>query len=309
MDQINIRSVAVDKQAGGVRIKTISDYTETGECNRREFTYQNSDGTSSGILLKMPRYRLDYTIIISNRLYYINRGNAQDMSTYSLEGPHIEYARIVEKKSDGSMTEYKYKNSFDLFIGDNTQVDAQDLTFIPNQRINSSNSGMARFLLSRLHSNAYKRGLLESLCTTINGETIYSEEYSYLNPEGKKYPTPGYQTALILNVKTAGDVFYIDQINAVNKAQIGRKTTKEYINGNVFTTQKEYKFESSCGRLNCVATTLSNGDILRERIEYPGRYETPTDIEKMWDGFFSHQYAGKKSAHYTKETKYMVGNA
>ncbi|MFT0318900.1 hypothetical protein ACMSEZ_05255 [Bacteroides thetaiotaomicron] len=281
MDQINIRSVAVDKQAGGVRIKTISDYTETGECNRREFTYQNSDGTSSGILLKMPRYRLDYTIIISNRLYYINRGNAQDMSTYSLEGPHIEYARIVEKKSDGSMTEYKYKNSFDLFIGDNTQVDAQDLTFIPNQRINSSNSGMARFLLSRLHSNAYKRGLLESLCTTINGETIYSEEYSYLNPEGKKYPTPGYQTALILNVKTAGDVFYIDQINAVNKAQIGRKTTKEYINGNVFTTQKEYKFESSCGRLNCVATTLSNGDILRERIEYPEDMKTPTDIEKM----------------------------
>ena len=281
MDQINIRSVAVDKQAGGVRIKTISDYTETGECNRREFTYQNSDGTSSGILLKMPRYRLDYTIIISNRLYYINRGNAQDMSTYSLEGPHIEYARIVEKKSDGSMTEYKYKNSFDLFIGDNTQVDAQDLTFIPNQRINSSNSGMARFLLSRLHSNAYKRGLLKSLCTTINGETIYSEEYSYLNPEGKKYPTPGYQTALILNVKTAGDVFYIDQINAVNKAQIGRKTTKEYINGNVFTTQKEYKFESSCGRLNCVATTLSNGDILRERIEYPEDMKTPTDIEKM----------------------------
>ena len=68
-----------------------------------------------GYFAKVLRYRLDYTIIISNRLYYINRGNAQDMSTYSLEGPHIEYARIVEKKSDGSMTEYKYKNSFDLF--------------------------------------------------------------------------------------------------------------------------------------------------------------------------------------------------
>lgn len=159
MDQYVIRSVPVDKQAGGVRVKTISDYTETGECNRREFTYQNLDGSSSGILLKMPRYRLDYTTVISNQLYYINRGNVQDMATYSLEGPHIEYARVVEKKSDGSMTEYKYKNSFDPFIGDYSQIDALSLHFIPGQRINSSNSGMARFILSRLHSNAHKRGL------------------------------------------------------------------------------------------------------------------------------------------------------
>ena len=154
MDQYVIRSVPVDKQAGGVRVKTISDYTETGECNRREFTYQNLDGSSSGILLKMPRYRLDYTTVISNQLYYINRGNVQDMATYSLEGPHIEYARVVEKKSDGSMTEYKYKNSFDPFIGDYSQIDALSLHFIPGQRINSSNSGMARFILSRLHSRS-----------------------------------------------------------------------------------------------------------------------------------------------------------
>lgn len=281
MDQYYIRSIPVDKQAGGVRIKTISDYTENGECNRREFTYQNVDGSSSGILLKMPRYRLEYTMSIHNRLYYINRGKAQDMSTYSLEGSHIEYARVEEKKSDGSITEYKYKNSFDLFICDDQQVNALDLTFIPNQRINSSNSGMARFLLSRLRSKAYKRGLLESLCTTTNGKTIYSEEYSYLNPEGKKYPVPGYQTAIIRNVKTAGDVFYIDQIDAVNKAQVGSKITKEYINGNVFTTQENYEFNSSCGRLNCVSTTLSNGDILRERIEYPEDMSSPSDIERM----------------------------
>ena len=62
------------------------------------------------------------------------------MATYSLEGPHIEYARVVEKKSDGSMTEYKYKNSFDPFIGDYSQIDALSLHFIPGQRINSSNS-------------------------------------------------------------------------------------------------------------------------------------------------------------------------
>lgn len=54
------------------------------------------------------------------------------------------------------MTEYKYKNSFDPFIGDYSQIDALSLHFIPGQRINSSNSGMARFILSRLHSNAHK---------------------------------------------------------------------------------------------------------------------------------------------------------
>ena len=35
---------------------------------------------------------------------------------------------------------------------------------------------MARFLLSWLHSNAYKRGLLESLCTTINGERLFIQK-------------------------------------------------------------------------------------------------------------------------------------
>ena len=302
MDQYVIRSVPVDKQTGGVRVKTISDYTETGECNRREFTYQNLDGSSSGILLKMPRYRLDYTTVISNQLYYINRGNVQDMATYSLEGPHIEYARVVEKKSDGSMTEYKYKNSFDPFIGDYSQIDALSLHFIPGQRINSSNSGMARFILSRLHSNAHKRGLLESLYTTFNGDTIYSEEFTYLNPGGKWHPIFGYQTENIKNVKTAGDVFYIDAIEVVDKAQIGSKTTKEYTNGKVFTTQREYEFKSSLGRLNCILTTLSNGDILRERIEYPEDMTTPSDIEKMMVDSFLTSMPVRKALTIQKES-------
>ena len=302
MDQYVIRSVPVDKQAGGVRVKTISDYTETGECNRREFTYQNLDGSSSGILLKMPRYRLDYTTVISNQLYYINRGNVQDMATYSLEGPHIEYARVVEKKSDGSMTEYKYKNSFDPFIGDYSQIDALSLHFIPGQRINSSNSGMARFILSRLHSNAHKRGLLESLYTTFNGDTIYSEEFTYLNPGGKWHPIFGYQTENIKNVKTAGDIFYIDAIEVVDKAQIDSKTTKEYTNGKVFTTQREYEFKSSLGRLNCILTTLSNGDILRERIEYPEDMTTPSDIEKMMVDSFLTSMPVRKALTIQKES-------
>lgn len=281
MDQYIIRAVPVDKQAGGVRVKTICDHTETGECNRRKFAYQNLDGSSSGILLKMPRYRLTYTMDVRNRLYYISKGDFQDMATFSLEGSHIEYARVLETKSDGSITEYNYSSSADPFLWDEMQVDLIQLPNIPDQGISSSNRGMVIFQLSHFRSNAHKRGLLKSLYRTVNGNRVYSEEYSYLNPARGHLPILGNQKDHISCVKTAGDIFYVDAVDAVDKAQVGSVVIKEYVNGKIFTTKKEYDFMSSHCRLNCVSTTLSNGDVLRERIEYPEDMSAPSDIEKM----------------------------
>lgn len=288
MDQYIIRAIPEDKVAGGVRVKAIADYTEEGECNRREFTYKNLDGSSSGILLKMPRYRLNYTLLVGNLHYYISRGNAQDMSTYSLEGSHIEYARVEEKKSDGSIIEYKYTNSLDPFFGDVVQTADYDLVFKFNEKITSDNAAMVRFIRSRLRSNAHKRGLLSSLYTTINGDTVYSEKYSYTNSGGKWHPILHYTECTLKNIRIAGDIFYIDVVDAVDKAQIGSKTITEYSNGKAFTTQKEYTYQSSNGRLDCISTTYSGGDIMKERIEYLEDMSAPSAIEKtMVDSFLT----------------------
>lgn len=94
---------------GGIRIRKITDDNGTGRITTRKYDYIDPTGASSGNLLRFPRYiafnRYDYF----KNPYHVYIGFLATART-SFDKSHIEYARVVEKRSDGTATEYNYSN-------------------------------------------------------------------------------------------------------------------------------------------------------------------------------------------------------
>lgn len=277
------------KEAGGVRIKVVTDYAETGECNRREFTYKNQDGSSSGILLKMPRYSLAFDIYSKSQGYiHIHKGNPQDKSPLSLDESHIEYARVVESQSDGSITEYNYIHSFYPAYADESQIPLSINYPYPTGTIVSENANLARRIMSRPRSKAYLRGQLASMYKSLNGKLVYAEEYQYLNPS--ILPITGGVSPfanVLCSVRSAGDMFYLDMTDTPDRAQVARKATKEYLDGKVLTNVTEYAYKSpTYGKLNCITSTGHDGSTHRERMEYVEDKPNRTVTEQLMLSLF-----------------------
>ncbi|MDR1089479.1 MAG: RHS repeat protein [Prevotella sp.] len=109
---------------GGVRLKSIKDYDLNGSTHtlvgQKQYTYTESNGSqSSGILLKSPRYKIQYRITGRRKGHYSSGSitfngliNLADESNFpsAYDKTHIEYSEVKETNSDGSYTIYKYSN-------------------------------------------------------------------------------------------------------------------------------------------------------------------------------------------------------
>lgn len=90
-----------EREAGGVRIRKITDYTAPADSTYREYTYSRTkDGIEegSGILLFSPRYSVYGTTRPFN------------LAAYSMDQAHIEYAEVKEYFPDKSYKQYRYSN-------------------------------------------------------------------------------------------------------------------------------------------------------------------------------------------------------
>ncbi|MDR1347759.1 MAG: hypothetical protein LBJ63_04915 [Prevotellaceae bacterium] len=99
---------------GGLRVKTIKNYSNNSESSlllTKNYVYKNSDDTSSGILLNMPRYGIKYSASLSGT--NINDSNmtfrSSDLTEFN--NIHIEYAMVRETQNDGSHIRYSFTNS------------------------------------------------------------------------------------------------------------------------------------------------------------------------------------------------------
>ncbi len=104
--------------AGGVRIKTIKDYTSTTASTpvfQRSYSYLGSDGKSSGILALKPRYSVQY------RRYDANSNLNCYLGSYNAmlppDGTHIEYSTVTETFPEGRRV-YEFISSLDCPDGD-----------------------------------------------------------------------------------------------------------------------------------------------------------------------------------------------
>lgn len=273
--------------AGGVRIKRITDYSEGKECMQREFLYENPDSTSSGILLSMPRYRFVFQAAIFNMIdnsenRYVYRGIVQSLAAKSLDGTHIGYSRVVEKRKDVGDIEYKYTDYESYF--DENDPSLSPLTFNSNQYIQgamiiSNNAWTLRNLLSEPLSHASSRGQLLSVKKRNTGWPVQTEEYIY----SSQLPwslTPG-----ISNIKSAGDVYYEMKTNTEDSPLVYKKTTKMYGKKTPQVVEETYTYNVSAKPIK-IAKTVNNGVVLSERRQYIEDLSELTDAEQIMKDSF-----------------------
>lgn len=162
--------------AGGLRIRQVSTIDNQGNTTTRQYYYVTNYTaganpallTSSGILDSKPQYTFNCTGVDNSgyTIYY------QSISTHPIvplttnsSGTHIGYSEVVEYRSDGSYSLFKFSNH------DNTLYRDQAC-------LNSYNKWALGY--SPIISNAYKRGkqLLRS-DKDNNGNTVAEESMSY----------------------------------------------------------------------------------------------------------------------------------
>lgn len=106
--------------AGGVRIRRIQHYDSDGTClDSREYGYVEN-GSSTGILAWIPRYKIQYTSI--NPAGVTEFGTMMSNSFSGNTATHIEYGSVTETRPDGSAIRHRYTTSLereDILIYEN----------------------------------------------------------------------------------------------------------------------------------------------------------------------------------------------
>lgn len=145
----------------GVRLKSMSDYSDVGkEYRRTDYKYVNEDGKSSGCLLWRPIIYSNYSVRTTNILD-LERETVSSANDFTYSGrPHIEYLRVLEEVYDPEtpqkkgITEYTYHTSYHMIARDSYDVDAN--WNIPNWEYAYSPSENLRYK-SWIQSNEQSR--------------------------------------------------------------------------------------------------------------------------------------------------------
>lgn len=159
--------------AGGVRIKSITEYSDTEETEilrKREFTYKNPlTNSSSGELFSRPMYDWNnWAANIYDENGYSNLSLFRTTSIIPLSnsfGPHIGYTYVEEKEINGTFKRYKYINI----------SEAMDERFIKD----FSNGEPSPY--DMFTERGYKRGKLLSISTFDSDNQLLSKiKYGYI---------------------------------------------------------------------------------------------------------------------------------
>ena len=196
-EQFPFYSYAQIGQAGGLRIKKMTDYSMEGKPEERVFSYKNKNGQSSGVLSGIPKYfvensvdlnisgasndsenwltrlidKLDYAIFgcddVFHYLVYSEHMLNQLSDTY---GNHVTYSRVTETIPGSGKTVYCYSNH-----------DTQDMSCIDRPPLSTvSNCGDIFSFKSPYNSMALSRGLLlRKSSYNKNGNVVMEEENTY----------------------------------------------------------------------------------------------------------------------------------
>lgn len=270
--------------AGGVRIKKITDFSDGKLCSRREFIYENADKSSSGILLSMPHYRLEYQVERQGILENEYSGIVQTLSSTSLDGMHIGYSRVLEKRSECGSIEYNYSD-YENYYDEFPKIDPLmgDWHFMQKVKIISNNAWAVRNLLATPMSRAINRGRLISKKYQDTGFNLYKEEYSYF--VSRKL----FEGAYVCNIKSAGDVYYEMKTSLEDSPLMTKKVTSKLARRPLVVTEENYSY-NSFSKLIKIAKKLENGKVISERREYLEDMDNLSDAEQlMLDNFQTRQ--------------------
>ncbi|MCX2433222.1 hypothetical protein [Pedobacter sp. GR22-10] len=275
---------AVDNQAnivledylntiGGLRIKKIISDDATSGTTVKEYLYvkgytagvDTNALVSSGILHSRPKYSssLNVSTPVSFSYYAIYSNPVIPLTEFS-SGSYIGYSEVVEKRSDGAYTIYKYTNH-DNGYGDEIFI--------------ASNNGGFNYQFP-VSSRAHERGKLSEetmfsnlgipVSRIINTYTRNNTNYARAIRNGKESfcsvtsPTNSYTINFNTFHKSAYKVFY-------NSLQLETSLTRNYAQSDpaqFVETLKSFKYNAN-GDIAEEKLVSSIGDVLEKKYRYP----------------------------------------
>ena len=262
----------VNSNAGGVRIKEITNYKSDGQTilSGKKYDYKK-EGTSlsSGVLMEWPEYYL-YTIMTAGAsdldLELLISGN-NIWSNHFPGEKYIQYSEVKESPvvEDNTYTWYYY-NSYET-----TPDLAEYSTFITNQTVyNHIPANLKAYSLSY-------PGIMLTDLSDGRGKLLKIKKYGYINNAQKKleetsYEYTGYSDNPDLYIAAVQGTGYAAHSYKIRYAHnlLKKITNKIYStkDNTSVSTIKEYNYYDF-GIKKMVTEHLSNGDLLQTYYRYP----------------------------------------
>jgi len=167
---------ALSGTAGGLRVTKITNVSNTGAEMIKQYYYVHNyqPGVdpatlpSSGILDAIPKYQYDITNAVDATGHVFNYSVTSSAPVIPLShtssGQHIGYSEVVEKRSDGAYTLFKFTNH-DNGYGDEDAVNSYNRAFVP--------------YIPRSVKDFERGRMLERTVYDNTGKAIQSETYDY----------------------------------------------------------------------------------------------------------------------------------
>ncbi len=273
-------------QVGGIRVKSLTDRIgETDTAYVKSFNYLENDGTSSGVLMQMPRYWVPVMFhlnspcagylpypdeepiqyySISDRYLYLSVISAESICSLSRD-PNVMYSRVREIFPDNSYVEYEFTDWDDYpdvyspgsqeFINKKLPQ-SYDIISSP---VDSMKTGLSKMIAAPVYDNSDMRGKIKVVSNyqysgsgyrlVRKTETFYSAIYNstvhFIYNLLSCFLRQEYYIQTLLPSYT----YETDYVDELSGRKLTRRTTYTYNEYGQIRSRKEY--DSALQNGNC----------------------------------------------------------
>ena len=258
---------------GGLRIKSVTNYTaDNTVVNSRTYSY-TKDGYSSGILLHFPKYWLNYSAWpeINFAEYNINFWSN---SLFHHNGTHIEYEMVTQTDSDGSKEVFHYSNSRlsrwyrDETIGSETvpeRMPGCGIWQLSSNKVLIANITMPVVSRNVERGKLLKHEVFRNDALLPDRTTIFQYDTSSADITFDSYP--------IYLVRQFGKA----SICTDNYKLINTTTIERFLNDSLITNSENIQYNAYY-QPSQIITKMSNGNTKITRYEYASDYKNAGGI-------------------------------
>lgn len=272
-------NVQLDRYAGGLRVKSISETDNTGNTLTKQFEYKLEDGKSSGQhFLKNFKYSKVTTMFIYPTNCTIDGESIYNnvlFNQFDLTGTATGYSRVKVINPDGGTEVYCYKNFSDY----------PDEFSISNASLGTTYSIDNFRQFGYPTSYAYKRGLLynKSLCSSA-GDKVHETIYEYQSLASEQRKSRG--VSLTLEFSWAGGQRWYQTVYYHPKDifKLVKETERTYDvdNPTAFTAaERSYTYSTDGTLLRQITQNTSKGGTYSQKYYYPENRDEITGLSSV----------------------------
>ena len=284
----------IPKEAGGLRIKTISNYDDDNTpLVTKEYTYGDlaygPNGVGAGVLISDPSNYFYYYPL----LYFVNGNSAElkDVLWFTAT------SQVELGTNNGNPVDYNKVTEYITSHNNNAITNGKtEYYYTPTGRdVDKSYATTNRPYDRYIFPSWKKSNLLKTIYSKQKGdlsyESVRSDEYEFTDlpelriktlkiierePESYAYYTPFY------SINSQNRFYYYNFYQSIGKRVLSKKTTKEYENGiETLVSSANYVYGNTDHMQQTGITMInSQGNTLKTVIEYPQDLGVPTPAEQ-----------------------------